>query len=433
MPRWIFIKGDYDLVRSPKENLFIEKAGNDVSRKRFVDIDELKHEVYNSCILYLKQTGKIQSSDFDDSLNLTATLKDIDIDNLREFVETARKKRNFPLKSNAKPEKILSHLNMFREGKIVNSALLAFATNPQHFFPTATIKCAHFHGLNVQKPIPDYKEFSGNVFLMAEQAVDFVLSKISISTGTRATSNQVDTVYEIPRAAIAEAIINAVAHRNYQSKGSIQVSVFKDRIEVLNPGKLPAELELADLKLPHGSYPHNPLLASCMFLTGAIERYGTGTLEMIRLTHEAHLNDPHFNLDEGFKVILWRLTTPINQSTDQATDQAPGKLQRRNSINSDPLSVQPSDQPADQVDELIKRLILVISRTKSRPELMKILDMRHIPNFRDNYLRPALEAGFIEMTEPDKPNTPNQKYRLTESGLKLKKKLARKTERQVID
>ncbi|MBL0097068.1 MAG: DUF4062 domain-containing protein [Bacteroidetes bacterium] len=134
VPRWIFIKGDYDLVRSPKENLFIEKAGNDVSRKRFVDIDELKHEVYNSCILYLKQTGKIQSSDFDDSLNLTATLKDIDIDNLREFVETARKKRNFPLKSNAKPEKILSHLNMFREGKIVNSALLAFATNPQHFF-----------------------------------------------------------------------------------------------------------------------------------------------------------------------------------------------------------------------------------------------------------------------------------------------------------
>jgi predicted HTH transcriptional regulator len=81
----------------------------------------------------------------------------------------------------------------------VNSALLAFAPDPQLFFPSATIKCAHFHGIQVQKPIPDYKEFEGTVFEVADEAVNFVLSKISLSTDTREKSNQVETIYEIPR------------------------------------------------------------------------------------------------------------------------------------------------------------------------------------------------------------------------------------------
>ena len=52
---------------------------------------------------------------------------------------------------------------------------------------------------------------------------------------------------------------------------SIQVSVFKDRIVISNPGKLPPELSIEDLKKPHSSYPANPLLTNCHFLTGDIE------------------------------------------------------------------------------------------------------------------------------------------------------------------
>jgi hypothetical protein len=74
---------------------------------------------------------------------------------------------------------------------------------------------------------------------------------------------------------------------------------------VFNPGQLPNELELSDLSIAHGSYPHNPLLANCMFLTGDIERYGTGTLEIFHLLKEAHLSCPQFNVEESFKVILY--------------------------------------------------------------------------------------------------------------------------------
>jgi len=62
-----------------------------------------------------------------------------------------------------------------------------------------------------------------------DQAVNFVMSKIALRVGTRAAGPQADVRYEIPREVVAEAIVNAVAHRDYTSKGSVQVMLFADR------------------------------------------------------------------------------------------------------------------------------------------------------------------------------------------------------------
>ncbi len=70
LPRWIFIKETKGIVRHPKEIALISKIEQDVSRKKFSDIDTLKLELYRSCVLFLKQNGKIESHDFDDILRL---------------------------------------------------------------------------------------------------------------------------------------------------------------------------------------------------------------------------------------------------------------------------------------------------------------------------------------------------------------------------
>ena len=411
IPRWIFIKNIAGAERHPKEAELIRKIEKDVSRKKFSDVDSLKKEVYNSSVLYLKQTGKIESHDFDDSLHSTADIQSLDETKVKEFVIIAREKRNFPLKETASVEQVLKHLRMIRNGKIVNSALLAFAPDPQLYFSSATIKCAHFHGIQVQKPIPDYKEFGGTVFEVADEAVNFVLSKISLSTGTREKSNQVETIYEIPRAVISESIINAVAHRDYYSKGSIQVSVFRDRIEVTNPGSLPPELEISDLKEPHSSYPHNPLLAGCMFLTGEIERYGTGTLEMFKLTKERGLKPPLITLDEGFKVTIWRPSAETIHETIHDTIHD---------------AIHDISSSFAEIAELQYRLVLVIQGEMSRTQLMEKLELKNRSHFLTSYLEPALKEELIEMTLPDKSTSKNQKYRLTQKGLKLKKNLISK-------
>jgi len=80
---------------------------------------------------------------------------------------------------------------------------------------------------------------------------------------------------------------------------------------------------------------------------------------------------------------------------------------------------QESDQVTDQVKGLLSAFDSSRGKTYSASELMVVLDLSHRPTFRQNYLRPALEAGFIEMTIPDKPNSRNQKYRLSSKGKDL--------------
>ena len=76
------------------------------------------------------------------------------------------------------------------------------------------------------------------------------MSKIARRVGTRAAGPQAPVDYELPREVVAEAIVNAVAHRDYTSNASVQVMLFADRLEIWNPGELPLALTLADLRLP---------------------------------------------------------------------------------------------------------------------------------------------------------------------------------------
>jgi hypothetical protein len=75
-----------------------------------------------------------------------------------------------------------------------------------------------------------------------------------------------------------------------------------------------------------------------------------------------------------------------------------------------------ADSVSPQVTGQVERLIRAIFGEMSRRELQHILDLKHRDSFVESYLQPALTAGLIEMTIPDKPTSRLQKYRLTEKG-----------------
>jgi len=149
--------------------------------------------------------------------------------------------------------------------------------------------------------------FERTLFAQVDDAVDFVLSKLDRSVGTRATGTAAPVAYEIPKEAIAEIVVNAVAHRDYASNAAVQVSVFADRVEIWNPGRLPRGLRPEDLGKPHSSEPINPLIARPLYLAHYIESLGTGTLDVIRQCREAKLPLPDFEQRSNqFVVTLWR-------------------------------------------------------------------------------------------------------------------------------
>jgi len=305
--RIVLVKGSNDENRQPKMRSLIRKAESQLIRRRFSETPDLISELYASLVEYLATTGALQTLPFDATPCPGATLNDISDEKLKWFLRQARQERNFPLVESSTATQTFEHLNLLDNGRPKYAALVLFGEKPQKFVPVAEVKCLHFHGTEVQKPIPSYQLFKGTAFEQVDQAVDFVLSKLDRKVIPRKDSPASKIEYEIPYEVIREAIVNAIAHRDYTSNAAVQVMVFADRFEVWNPGALPPGMTLDQLRRPHPSIPHNPLIADPLYLTHYIEKAGTGTVGMIALCQQAGLPDPDFE-ERGSQFVLtvWR-------------------------------------------------------------------------------------------------------------------------------
>lgn len=305
--RLIFVKGADDQGRQPKMQSLIRKAGQQLIRRRFGSSPELTAALYASLVDFLEACGTIQTRPFEERPCPDATLGDVDTHAVSDFVRLARLERQFPLPVKTPVADVLAHLHLLCGDHPTNAAILLFGRDPQRFLPSSEVRCMHFHGTEIQRPVPFYRIFKGTLFEQVGMAVDFVLSKLNRSVGTRAESNQAPVRYEIPPDVIREAIVNAIAHRDYTSAGAVQVSVFADRVEVWNPGTLPPPLTPESLRRPHGSIARNPRICEALFLTRYIEKYGTGTLMMIRESLAHALPEPDFAQRGGeFTSTVWR-------------------------------------------------------------------------------------------------------------------------------
>jgi len=130
-----------------------------------------------------------------------------------------------------------------------NAALLLFGSNPQKFHRTAEVKCMHCRGTEYRRPFLSMQVYGGDLFEQANLARDFVLDRIDRAVGVRDVSITAPATYELPPDAVGEAIVNAIAHRDYHSNASVEVRLFADRLEIWNPGSLPGTLTMDSLRL----------------------------------------------------------------------------------------------------------------------------------------------------------------------------------------
>ena len=432
--RLIFVRGGGDHARHPKMRALIGKAQAGLIRKRFGTTPELVGGLYAALVEYLETKGLIRWGPFDAAPCAKATVDDLDVERLARFARTARRARQFPLSEETSAPQLLEHLNLLSENRLTNAAVLLFGKSPQRFLISSEVRCAHFHGTEVAKPIPSYQVYKGDAFELVDQAVDFVLSKINRAIGTRAVGARAPRTYEIPAEVVTESIVNAVAHRDYTDNGSVQVMLFADRLEVRNPGRLPPPLTLEKLREAHRSVPGNPLLAESMYLAEYIERMGTGTLDMIRRCVEVGLPEPEFAVSDGFVTTVWRPASPErvtgvggdqpdpqsgpSGTREQAGVQGGGQEgQREGRARGDGgqagvhVGVQ-AELGARDTDML---------RACSREDLAS-RELQHAGGYAgrtrsfEQRLNRLVGEGLVEMTVPDKPRSPMQKYRLTEKG-----------------
>ena len=132
---------------------------------------------------------------------------------------------------------------------------------------------------------------------------------------------------EIPNSVIAEAVNNAIAHRNYASIGSIQVEVYSDRIEIISPGRLHRAISVADLYKKHESHAVNPRIAKAMYQVKYIETMGTGLTDLLDACKANGLKKPLLEeVPSGFRIVIWRPKAVGNRGDNTQKGSLKGSL-----------------------------------------------------------------------------------------------------------
>jgi predicted HTH transcriptional regulator len=138
-----------------------------------------------------------------------------------------------------------------------------------------------------------------------------------------------------------------------------------------------------------------------------IEQWGSGFRRILKDAEELGLPQPEI-IEIGMRV---RFIVYLAESIAVPTESHLTKNEADNQPTQSPT------QSPTQLNNPIQKLLLSLQDgEKSASELRNILNIKHRPTFRDNYLHPALDAEFIEMTIPEKPTSRLQKYRLTPKG-----------------
>ncbi len=240
---------------------------------------------------------------FDSQICEGATLKDINKNEIKRFLEKAEFERRLEINPNITVEEALEKLNLIKNGNLTNAAILLFGKNPQNFFLQAETKCARFKGT---KPLEfvDMKVFGGNIINQRDDSLEFVKEHIKLHAEIKGTERV--EKWEYPIEAIREAITNAICHRDYKTSDNVQIRIFDDRIEIWGCGPLPEPLTPEDLKKKHKSILRNPLVGKCFFLIKFIEEWGTGTNRMIEACLKEGLPEPIFEEVSGSLVVTLR-------------------------------------------------------------------------------------------------------------------------------
>lgn len=194
-------------------------------------------------------------------------------------------------------EHLIENLQLKENDFLKRAAILLFHSNPEKFVTGAYIKIGYFEK---DDDLKFQDEIHGNLFEQVERTMDLLFTKYIKAEISYEGINRIEK-YEYPRDAVREALLNAIAHKDYSGGVPIQISVYSSKIIFWNEGQLPENWTIENLLTKHPSKPYNPDIANALFRSGYIECWGRGTLKMIRECELAELPKPVYFYDmSGF-------------------------------------------------------------------------------------------------------------------------------------
>jgi ATP-dependent DNA helicase RecG len=194
------------------------------------------------------------------------------------------------------------------------------------------------------------------------------------------------------RRAAREALANAICHRDYTIPGAaVEVAMYDDHLEVVNPGELHFGLTPEKLVQPHESQPWNPIIANVFYRAGIIERWDEGTLNILEWCGENASPRPMWEEQADSVVMTFLPAAPFESQLESQLGSA-----------------------ATSPDERMLRVLTTQPLSKS--QIAARLGQKQASGPLHSTVRQLLEESLIEYTIPEKPQSRLQHYRLTTQG-----------------
>lgn len=214
-------------------------------------------------------------------------------------------------------EVLLENLRLKADAEnLKRAAILLFHPDPEKYVTGAFVKIGFF---NNDTDLAYQDEVHGNLFQQVEKTMDLLLTKYLKAYIDYKGIHRIEK-YQIPETALREAVLNAIAHKDYSGGTPIQISVYNDKVILWNEGELPEDWTIKDLKTKHASKPFNPDIANTFFRAGLIESWGRGTLKIINECKTYGIKPPLFKYKQSGFTIEFRFTP--NQTIVKPSVQA---------------------------------------------------------------------------------------------------------------
>lgn len=233
-----------------------------------------------------------------------ATLADLDEKAISYFLQLALKSGRIPMNADRyNTLELLENLELVNDGgELRNATLLLFGKRPMKYFLSCYFKIGRFGESNADLRFQDTVE--GNIFEMVDKVMERLKEKYLVSPISYNGLHRIETL-EYPEVGLREALLNAIVHKDYTDNSTIQLSVYDDKLILWNPGILPFDITIDELKKKHPSRPRNRYIADIFFRAGYIESWGRGIEKMIEAFKQAGLPEPIFEeLAGGLQVTL---------------------------------------------------------------------------------------------------------------------------------
>jgi ATP-dependent DNA helicase RecG len=325
--------------------------------------------------------------------------RDVDIQEIRTAVSEAGSVRRVLFRDEKDISMILEDFSVARYGRLTNGGDVLFAMNPAIRLPQTRIRAMCYSSDKAGDTFIDMKSFEGPLHHIFEDAYAFIIRNTSsISRFIKGNPKRLDAPL-YPEEAVREALINALAHRDYSAaSGGVSIHVYPRRLEIWNSGALPEGVTEQSLLKGQISILRNPDIAHVLYLRGFMEKAGRGSVLMVQKCLDSGLPSPFWKSDP-------KLGVTVTFSTPEGTPEGTPEV---------------APEVAPEVIKLLKHL----TGEMSRKDLQEAIGLRDAEHFRKSYINPALESKAIEMSIPEKPTSSKQRYRISGVGKHLLEKFS---------